>query len=285
MPLISTALTAVFGVLLSLVAASAAAQERIVSADGAITEIIFALDADDQLAGVDTTSHYPPDGVAALPKVGYLRALPLEGVLSLQPTRLITTTEAGPAKTIERIRDAGVQVVQLPVALSADSALERITNVGQLVHREAASEKLVATLRDQIDQVKLQMQGKSGARVLFLLAAGDHGVMLAGTGTSADALLTSLGLVNAVPEASGYKPASREALLVSSPDAIMVAEARPGQFREQDWPALTRLPAWQNGHRLTTNAMFLLGFGPRLADAMKAVADIVPAGETTADAR
>lgn len=285
MPLIRTALKTVCGVLLSLSAATAAAEERIVSADGAITEIIFALHADDQLAGVDTTSHYPPEGIAALPKVGYLRALPLEGVLSLKPSRLITTTEAGPAKTIDRIRDAGVDVVQLPVALTTDAALERIARVGQLVHREAESEHLVATMRDQIENVKAQMHGKSGARVLFLLAAGDHGVMLAGTDTSADALLTSLGLVNAVPEASGYKPASREALLVSNPDAIVIAEARPGQFREQDWPALTRLPAWQSGHRLTTNAMFLLGFGPRLADAMQAVADVIPAGETTADAR
>lgn len=261
---------------LALSGAQAAAETRIVSADGAITETIVALDATDLLVGVDTTSQYPPQVIAGLPKVGYLRALPLEGVLSLKPTRLITTEEAGPDDTLERIAAAGVDVVELPVARDVASALDRIRRVGELVDHESEATQLTSTMTADIDAVKASMANKADARVLVLLAAGDHGVMLAGKDTAADALLHTLGLRNALDNVSGYKPASREALLVAAPDAIVIAEARPGEFRPSDWPALTHLDAWESGHRVTANAMLLLGFGPRLPEAMQTVAAIVP---------
>lgn len=262
-----------------------ATENRVISADGAITETIVALGATELLAGVDTTSHYPPDVIARLPKIGYLRALPVEGVLSLKPTRLITTEEAGPKQTLDRIAAAGVDVVQLPVARDVASALARIRRVGELVDREAQAEDLTQTMEDDIRLLKQSLGHKSGARVLILLAAGDHGVMLAGKGTAAHALLESLELQSALPDVSGYKPASREALLASNPDAIVIAEARPGQFRQQDWPELTQLSAWKRGNRVTANAMMLLGFGPRLAEALQTVAATVPDETALSDTR
>ncbi|WP_228160710.1 heme/hemin ABC transporter substrate-binding protein [Marinobacter bohaiensis] len=275
MPLMRS-LAGALGLCLALTAPAVAAGPRVVSADGAITETIVALDATDLLVGVDTTSHYPPQVVGPLPKIGYLRALPLEGVLSLKPSRLITTEEAGPAQTIERIAAAGVDVVQLPVARDVPATLARIERVGELVGHASEAQTLTGRMREQIEAVQATMAGKADARVLVLLAAGDHGVMLAGRDTAADALLKTLGLANALPDVNGYKPASREALLVSRPDAIVIAEARPGEFRADQWPGLTQLPAWQNGHHVAASAMLLLGFGPRLAEAMQTVANVIP---------
>ncbi len=53
--------------------------EKIVSAGASVTELIYALDADKQLVGVDVTSITPKD--SSLPKVGYHRALSSEGLL------------------------------------------------------------------------------------------------------------------------------------------------------------------------------------------------------------
>ena len=59
---------------------------RLVTISGAITEVVYALGAEAQLVGTDTTSLYP---LAALktPKVGYMRQLSAEGLLSLKPMR------------------------------------------------------------------------------------------------------------------------------------------------------------------------------------------------------
>lgn len=261
-----------------------AAEPRIISADGAITETIVALGGTELLAGVDTTSHYPPEVIAELPKVGYLRNLPVEGILSLKPTRLITTEEAGPEQTLEQIAAAGVEVVRLPVARDVASALARIRRVGELVDQQDEAELLTRDIAEEVDTLKRSLAQKPPARVLILLAAGDHGVMLGGKDTAADALLQSLGLQSALPDVTGFKPASREALLASNPDAIVIAEARPGQFRQEQWPELTQLRAWRQGNRATANAMMLLGFGPRLAEALRTVAAIVPDDTAISDA-
>src|SRR5262245_25112097 len=62
--------------------AEAAGDVRIVSASGNVTEVLYALGLGAQVVGVDTTSTYPP-ATSALPKIGYLRRLSAEGIVSL----------------------------------------------------------------------------------------------------------------------------------------------------------------------------------------------------------
>ena len=253
---------------------------RIVSADGAVTEILFALGVEDRLVGVDTTSKYPED-VNQLPKVGYLRALPFEGVLSLEPDHLITTEEAEPEQTLQRLEQVGVKVTRLPVAQSPEQTLQRIMAIGELVGREEAAARLAGELQAVFTDIDKKVAARGSApRVLVLLAAGGHGVSFGGSHTGADALLKAIGATNAVSNIRGYKPASREAIISANPDAIVVAESAPGQFRIADWPELAQLPAWKNGHRYVGDSMMLLSFGPRLAEALVMLDGILPEAST-----
>ncbi len=85
--------------------------KRVVSIGGALTEIIYALEADALLIGSDTTSTFP--AVAkALPKIGYQRALSAEGILSLNPDLVLLTTEAGPPAVLKQLETAGVRIVK-----------------------------------------------------------------------------------------------------------------------------------------------------------------------------
>ena len=72
----------------------------LVSIDGALTEIVYALGAEDRLVGVDSTSVYP-EAVQSLPQVGYMRQLSAEGILSLQPDLVLATRDAGPEPVFE----------------------------------------------------------------------------------------------------------------------------------------------------------------------------------------
>lgn len=256
--------------------ANAAEPSRVVTADGAITEIVFRLGLESLLVGVDTTSGYP-ERTESLPKIGYLRALPFEGVLALKPDLLITSEQAAPEENLDRLARAGVQVEKLPAARTPDAALQRILTVGALLGEEKRAESLVSELHSKINRIQ-QASATRGNRptVLFILAAGNHAVMLAGEGTSASALMDAVGAVNAVSGIQGYKPANREAILASRPDAIVIAESTPGQFAIESWPEVERLDAWQSGRRLVADSMMLLGFGPRLPDAMAAVNEVLP---------
>jgi iron complex transport system substrate-binding protein len=249
---------------------------RVVTADGAITETVYRLGMESLLVAVDTTSGYP-EATETLPKVGYLRALPFEGVLAMKPDLLITSEQAAPRKNLDRLSRAGVQVEKLPSAWTPEVAMERIISVGELLGQRDRAEALVTELESRIRRVQQSAAKRSGRpSVLFILAAGNHSVMLAGKGTAASALLDAVGADNAVTGIQGYKPANREAILASQPDAIVIAESTPGQFDIDAWSELAQLEAWQSGHRLVADSMFLLGFGPRLPEAMAAVNQAMP---------
>lgn len=62
-------------------AETSAQTARLISVDGAITEILYALGGEGQLVGVDTTSLYPA-ATEDIAKVGYKRALSAEGISS-----------------------------------------------------------------------------------------------------------------------------------------------------------------------------------------------------------
>src|SRR5690606_30122092 len=57
---------------------------RIVSLNGAISEVLVELGMESQIVGTDVTSTYP-ESVAKLPKVGHNRNISPEGVISLNP--------------------------------------------------------------------------------------------------------------------------------------------------------------------------------------------------------
>jgi iron complex transport system substrate-binding protein len=83
---------------------------RVIAAGAAVTETVIALGRGADLVGVDTTSEMPAD-LAGVPKVGYVRTLGAEGLLSLSPTLVIASEEAGPPGVLDQVRAAGVRCV------------------------------------------------------------------------------------------------------------------------------------------------------------------------------
>mgnify|MGYP002397398202 FL=1 len=85
--------------------------QRIVSVGGDVTEIIFALGLGDRVVAVDTTSQYPPDAVKEKKSVGYMRALSTEGVLSVAPTLIVASADAGPPEVVAALKGSTVPFV------------------------------------------------------------------------------------------------------------------------------------------------------------------------------
>ena len=80
--------------------------------------------------------------------------------------------------------------------------------VGGLLGEAERAEVLASELRSKINRIQQASATRENRpAVLFILAAGNHSVMLAGEGTSASALLDAVGAVNAVSGVQGYKPA------------------------------------------------------------------------------
>ena len=249
---------------------------RIVSVGGALTEIVYALEAQGELVGVDTTSLYP--AVAQqLPQVGYARTLSAEGVLSLAPTQLIATEEAGPQAVLRQVRDAGVPVAVLSANNQFEGLLERVKQVGQITGRPDPAARLTHALQQQWDGAlaRVRQRGHTPVRVLFILAHAPNQVMVGGRETGADAMLAYAGVVNVMGGQTGfagYKPLTPEAVIAARPDIVLVTDqglkASGGVDGILKLPGLAQTPAGRKHRIVSQEAMLLLGFGPRMPQAL-----------------
>ena len=249
---------------------------RIVSVGGALTEIVYALGAQGELVGVDTTSLYP--AVAQqLPQVGYARTLSAEGVLSLAPTQLIATEEAGPQAVLRQVRDAGVPVAVLSANNQFEGLLERVKQVGQITGRADPAARLAQALQQQWDGAlgKVRQRQHAPVRVLFILAHAPNQVMVGGRQTGADAMLAYAGAVNVMGGSAGfagYKPLTPEAVIAARPDIVLVTDqglkASGGVDGILKLPGLAQTPAGRKQRIVSQEAMLLLGFGPRMPQAL-----------------
>lgn len=265
---------------------------RIVSVNGALTEIIYELAGQDTLVGVDTTSQYPR-AATTLPQVGYQRNLSIEGILSLKPTHILATADAGPAVVLQQLESSGIEIIQFAQEYSVDTVLDRVSVIAQLLNKKIEGDILINEIRQQfagaqqlIDELQLSNraslnQGVTNVRfitsgkkrLLFLLAVGSGSALASGSGTAADFMIELSGGKNVFNDFNGYKPVNAEAIVNAAPDTILVvSHKKEGENniirRVLEAPGVMLTPAGRNSDIRVLNGLRFLGFGPRIGEAV-----------------
>jgi iron complex transport system substrate-binding protein len=249
---------------------------RIVSIGGGLTEIIYALGANNELVGVDTTSLYP-EAATKLPSVGYARTLSSEGILALAPNHVLATEDAGPPAVLRQINAAGVPVTVLAANDKFEGVLERITRIGGLIDRQSQASQLVEKMKADWQKVREPILARKTPmpRVLFVLSHSPGQIMVSGKGSSAEAMMHYVGAHNAIQGFDGFKPLTPESVIAAQPDVVLFTDQGLGIVGGIDGalklPGLAQTPAGQKRRIASLEAMFMLGFGPRLPQAVAAL--------------
>jgi iron complex transport system substrate-binding protein len=255
----------------------AASINRIVTVGGAITEIAFALGAGARIVAVDTTSLFPSRVITDLPKVGYLRMLSTEGLLSTKPDLILLDADAGPTDVLEQLQRIGTAIAHFTERPSAKSVIDKITFVGKALNEPAKAAEISQLYEADLTQVE-QMVAALPQRptALFLMDAGATGLRGAGAGTAAAQMIGLAGGRNAFGDATGYKPVSGESALAANPDVILMMsqaiDALGGVDSVAALPALAQLTAARQRRIIGMDGNYLLGFGPRTAHAVRDLA-------------
>jgi iron complex transport system substrate-binding protein len=245
---------------------------RLVTVSGAITEVVYILGAEGQLVGTDTTSLYP-GAARGTPKVGYMRQLSAEGLLSLKPDAIIATNEAGPAVVLDQVRTAGVRVEIIEADHTWAEVQRKVQAVGRAAAREAQARELQARLDAEWALVQQRVGAAKGRKpkVLFVLSHSAS-PQVSGEKTAAHSVIGYAGGVNALGGFHGYRPMTAEAMASAAPDIILTStqsiEAHGGIDRFWERPELALTPAYKKRALITQDALLLLGFGPRLPSAI-----------------
>ncbi|MFD0860491.1 heme/hemin ABC transporter substrate-binding protein [Roseovarius aquimarinus] len=266
-------LAAIFAALIGASPAPADTGADVLSIGGAVTEIIVALGQGHRLKARDTTSSYPPE-VTELPDVGYMRALSPEGVLSVDPSLIITGEGAGPPEALEVIRAADVALVEVPDARDADGILRKIEIIGDALGVPERADLLQADVGAALAEATRAAERPEAdkKRVLFILSTQGGRITASGAGTEADAVIRMAGGVNAVTDFEGYRQLTDEAVGLAAPDVILMMD-RGGDHGKSDaellaLPAVALTPAAERASIVRMNGLLLLGFGPRTAEAV-----------------
>jgi iron complex transport system substrate-binding protein len=259
---------ALFGGSLAQASQQARQGPRVVSIGGGITEIVYALGAQNLLVGVDTTSTFPA-AAAKLPSVGYARQLSAEGILALTPSLVLATGDAGPPAVLQQLRGSGIALQTLDADHRFEGLITRIQAVGKATGHAAAAQALAAKTTRDWSQVQHEVAtATQRPRVLFLMGFDTARMMVAGQGTAAQAMLDYAGAHNAAQGYSGYKPLTPEALIAARPDVLLTTrqalDAGGGAAGLLRQPGMAPTPAGKARRVIALDTMFLLGFGPRL---------------------
>lgn len=275
---------------LLMTTATSFAAERIISAGSAITELVYALGAQDQLVGVDQTSKFIVASQAlvnsdaieqnvnnqyvknqdvnntAIPVLGYHRQLAAESLLSLNPTRILGSSEMGPQTTLTLLRQAGVAVDVLNSGETVEDLLVRIEQVGRLTQHESTAQALQKEVKDKVAAIKAnQAKTETPKKVLFLMIHEGRPTNVAGRHTPADSVIQLAGAINpAADSIESYKPISQESIVEMQPDIILISERTFSQLGSveallQKMPMLAATPAGQNQAVVTIDGTALIG--------------------------
>ncbi|KGD94151.1 hemin ABC transporter substrate-binding protein [Achromobacter sp. RTa] len=249
-------------------AAHAAPPERVVTLGGSVTEIVYRLGQGERLVGDDLSSLYP-EAATKLPRIGYYRSVPVEGVLALKPDLVLASEQAGPPDALKRLGEVGVRVVTVPDSPSVDSLKARIRNIAEALGAAAEGERLVEGI--ERDLKKVEAIPVTHARAILLINR-TGALQGAGRGTAANEVMTMAGLVNVLKDQQGYKPVSAEAVSALAPEVIVVTktslEASGGTEKLLAMPGIASAPAAARKRVIVMDDLLLLGMGPRLPQAL-----------------
>lgn len=257
---------------------------KIVSIGGSITEIVYALGEEKHLVARDSTSRYPKAALD-LPDVGYMRALSPEGVLSVNPTGILALHGSGPKEAVDVLKKTSIPFIEVPEHFSHEGILEKVRIVGKALGVDTKAEVLAKELDAKLTSAEKQTASiKERKRILFVLSIQGGKILAAGSETAADGMVRLAGGVNAVEGFSGYKQMSDEAIITARPDVIlMMTNAGPPVSDDELFgvPSVASTPAGAARKVIRIDGGYLLGFGPRTAEAIHELAVSLYGAEVT----
>jgi iron complex transport system substrate-binding protein len=265
------------------VAADIADTSRIITLNGDITEIVFALGAGDRVIGIDLTTTYPQEALS-LPTVGLGRTLTPEGVIGLSPSLVIGDTQVAQNSAIEQIRAAGIPVAIINAESTLPGVSRKIGTIAAILDLEDAGRSLAAEVDSEIaEALALASTATSEPSAGYVYVRGPETLLMFGNGMPTHFLIEAAGATDALGEVGVLfaEPLNAEILVAAAPEYLITPtqgfEIIGGLDSFLSLPGIRGTPAGSEPNILTYDEAIFLGMGPRVGQAlMQLVIDLHP---------
>ncbi|KUL02234.1 MAG: Prenyltransferase/squalene oxidase [Methanoculleus marisnigri] len=250
--------------------------QRIISLAPSNTEILYALDLGNQIAGVADNSNYPPEATDK-PKIGGYSSISIEKVIAAEPD-LIVAASGNTDEVIDHLRSLGMTVILLDPQ-TIDDVLREIELLGAITGQEEQAATCVRELQDRIravtDTTEALAERPSVAHVVW-----HDPIWVSGRGRFPDEVITLAGGTNAFGSVDEWSIVGFEEFVAADPEYIFVSSGtgmtEGGCDIIYDYfmnePRMQRLEAVRNGHVYVVDADIISRGSPRIVDALEEVA-------------
>lgn len=259
--------------LLAVPVPTPAPPRRIVALAPSAAEILFALGAAPRVVGVSDFARDLPESAGKVRLGGF--APDLERVALLAPDLVVVSRDGTDRAAWEKLSAMGLRVL-VTGGTTLDGVLDDVASVGAAIGEARRAAALVGSLRARIAAAEARGRAHRGMTAIVLVWPDP--LVVAGRGTFVGDVLARAGFTNAVPAGAGEWPrVSLETLAAWNPGLVVRPETpeNAAAFRAAwDGGALKLVPAVRDGRVATVPGDLLERPGPRLVDALEALASL-----------
>lgn len=256
---------------------------RIVSLIPAVTEMLFAIGAGDQVVGVSTFDTFPKEATSRT-RVGGLFDPNFEAILTLRPDLAIVY--GSQEELINRLGRANIPIFSYRHAGLADIT-GTIRALGKRVGHVTQADALAARIESDLQAIRKSVEGRPRLRTLLVFGreeASMRGLYVSGGIGFLHDMLELAGGTNVMADVKreGLQ-LSLEQLLTRAPDVVIELRVTERWSPEREarekaaWQSVS-IPAVRGGRVHMMPDEFLTVPGPRVAAAVRAIAATLSAG-------
>ena len=249
--------------------------KRIVSLAPSITEILFALGLDEQVAAVTNFCDYP-ETVLNKPRIGGFVNPDIEKIVSLKPDLIIGIRDGNRMDTVDRLNDFGLPAYLIDPK-GFDGVMQTIKNIGDVVGREKESRKMVKEMVKKTENIITLTQSLSRPKVFFQL--GDAPMVTVGKGTLANDLIRLAGGRSiSENEPTSYPVYSIETVLLKAPEIIIITSMDSKKNAPQlvkKWESWKSIPAVRMSMIYVIDSNLVDRPTPRIVEGLEALVRII----------
>lgn len=249
---------------------------RIVSLSASLTEMLFAVGADDQVVAVDQYSNYP-EGTPITDLSGFRPNV--EAIAGFEPDLVLLPSDRD--GVVEALEAAGIATLVLPSASSIEDALDQLLVVADTTGHREAGLALIEELQAGLDELAAATRGAPTLTYYYELSDSHHS---ATSDSFIGSLLALIGLESIAdgvdPEAGKFPQLTAEHIFASDPDLILIGGA--GTVRASS-SSIAGRPGWEQLQAVRNERVIELDedrssrWGPRIVEFLAEVADAVAA--------
>lgn len=247
--------------------------EKIVSLSPTATEMLFAIDAGQQVTAVDENSNYPPEA----PKGNLSGFTPnAEAIAAKSPDLVVISNDIN--KISQQLTALKVPVYLAPAAKSLDDSYAQLADLGKLTGHADRAADVMQRMKDDIAKLVKDLPPRS-TKLTYFHELGPE-LYTATSKTFIGSIYALAGLENIADPADpsgaagGYPQLSQEVILKASPDFVFLADTvcckqTPETVRARSgWAQIT---AVRNNQVVPLNDDIASRWGPRVVDLLREI--------------